>query len=191
MEKKFTVIRYIAYSAEILILYILQGAPDFPPEFFGGRPVLLICAALTVAALEEEIPSMLFGAACGVMCDLGAGIGIGFFTITLTLLCFFEAKLFSTVAVRNFLNSMALCLWGCVITIGLYFVFFYILKGYEAAGYYFLHHYISRMIYTFLCCVPVYFINKLLYARLRAKGGEGSCQRKKKKRKKRRKMKTA
>lgn len=186
MDKRLTVIRYIAYSAEILILYILQGTPGLVPELFGGRPVLLICAALTIAAFEEELPAMFFGVACGVMCDLGTGAGIGFFAITLTALCFIEAQLFKSVIVRNFINSIGLCLGGCALSIGLYFVFFYLLKGYDGAGYYFVSHYISRIIYTFLCCIPVYFLNMLLHTRLRARGGEGNCRRKKKKRKRRR-----
>lgn len=190
MKKKLTVFRYIAYSLEILILYILQGTALFPPELFGGRPVWLICSALTIAALEEELPAIFFGLACGALCDLGIGNTIGFFAVALTVLCFIEAQLFKSVMVKSFINSMALCLCGCVTAIGLYFVFFYIFKGYDGAVYYFVSHYISRIVYTFLCCIPVYFINKLLYAKIRSRGGDGSCQRKKSRRKRKKRKRT-
>lgn len=189
MEKKLTVIRYIFYSIEILIFYVLQGTPNLPPEILGGRPVLLICLALAIAAFEKELPAMFFGLACGVMCDLGLGNTIGFFAVALTAVCFFEAQLFKSVMVKNFVNSMAVCFAGCVLIIGLYFLFFYILKGYGSIIYYFVNHYISRIIYTFLCCIPVYFINKLLFVQTERlyKGGDSGCQKKKIKRRKKRK----
>ena len=73
MEKKYTVFRYLAYSLEILIIYIVQGTPFFLPEILGGRPVLLIPVALTIAFYENEIPAMFFGLACGSLIDIGTG----------------------------------------------------------------------------------------------------------------------
>ncbi len=166
MEKKLTVLRYISYSFEILILYILQGTPSLIPEIFGGKPVLLICVALTFAAFEKELPAMFFGLACGIMCDLGISNTIGYFSVILTAVCYFEALLFKSVIVKNFFNTMLYCLCGCATIICFYFLIFYIFRGYGNAFYYFLNHYVSRIVYTFLCCIPVYFINKFLYTQI-------------------------
>ena len=83
MDKKFTVVRYFAFGIEILILFILQSTPNLIPEVFGGRPLLLIPAAITIAYFEPEIPAMFFGIACGVLLDLGGGDNIGYYTIML------------------------------------------------------------------------------------------------------------
>lgn len=169
MQKKFTVLRYFAYGIEILILYILQGTPHLIPEICGATPVLLICTALTIAAFEEEIPALFFGLACGVMCDIALSNTVGYFAIVLTALCYFEAFIFSDLIVKSFLNSMLYALCSCIVVISLYFVFFYIFKGYGNITYYFVNHYLSRIIYTFILTIPVYFLNKLIFTQFREK----------------------
>ena len=41
--------RYLAYTLEILVLFLLQETPNFIPCLWGIRPTLLIPAALTIA----------------------------------------------------------------------------------------------------------------------------------------------
>lgn len=169
MQKKLTVLRYFAYGIEILILYILQGTPNLIPQLYGSKPVILICVALTIAAFEKEVPALFFGLACGVLCDFNLSNTVGYFTIVLTVLCYLEAVIFSSVIVKSFLNSMLYAFCSCVLVIGLYFVFFYIFKGYGNIAYYFVNHYISRIVYTFICTIPMYFLNMLIFAQLREK----------------------
>ncbi len=169
MKEKFTILRYITYSIVIFILYILQGVPNLIPEIYGSKPVLLIAFALIVASYEKEIPSTTFGFACGLLCDLGISNTIGYFTIVLTIICYFQSLLLKTVVVKNFINTMLLSFVSVVLIIGLYFVFFYILQGFDHALYYFTSHYLSRIIYTFLCCILLYFINKFIYSELKEK----------------------
>ncbi len=169
MQKKLTVLRYFAYGIEILILYILQGTPNLIPEIHGGKPVLLICTALTIAAFEKELPALFFGLACGALCDLAVSNTIGYFAVVMTALCYLQAVIFSSVMVKNFLNTMLYAFCSCVIVIGLYFVFFYIFKGYANISIYFVNHYISRIIYTFVCVIPVYFLNMLIFTQFRVK----------------------
>ena len=42
---RYKIIRYFAYTIEILILYMVQETPGLLPEIGGARPVLLIPAA--------------------------------------------------------------------------------------------------------------------------------------------------
>lgn len=169
MERKFTILRYISYSLEILILYILQGTPNLIPEIFGGKPVLLLAVALTIAAFEKEVPSMVFGLICGMLCDLAVSNTIGYFAIAFLIICYFETLLFKTVMVKNFINTMVISFCACVLIIGIYFLFFYVFQGYGSEVYYFMNHYVSRIVYTFLTCLPIYFINKFLYSQIKEK----------------------
>ncbi|MCH5299697.1 MAG: rod shape-determining protein MreD [Ruminococcus sp.] len=169
MQKKLTVLRYFSYGIEILILYILQGTPNLIPEIYGGKPVLLICTALTIAAFEKEVPALFFGLGCGVLCDLAISNTIGYFAVVLTALCYLEAIIFNSVMVKNFLNTMLYAFCSCVLVIGLYFVFFFIFKGYTDIIYYFTNHYISRIIYTFVCVFPIYFLNMFIFTQSKEK----------------------
>lgn len=169
MKEKFTILRYITYSVVIFLLYILQGVPNLIPEIYGGKPVLLIAFALVISRYEKEIPATAFGFASGVLCDLGVSNTVGYFTIALTIVCYFQCLLLNNVVVKNFINSMLLSLVSIVLVISLYFVFFYIMQGFDHALYYFTNHYLSRIIYTFICYVPLYFINKFIYYELNEK----------------------
>jgi rod shape-determining protein MreD len=166
LEKRYTVFRYIAYSLEILILYVLQGT-YFVPEILGGRPVLLIPVAITIALFENEITAMFFGLSCGALLDIGTGGTIGFYTITLTLCAFVIGSIFRDYMVVNFLNAMAFCSAFIAGLITIYFLFFYVFAGWGDAGYYFVNHYISRIIYTIILSPLFYFLNKFLFKGLR------------------------
>ena len=43
------VIRYLAYTLELLVLFMLQETPGLLPPLFGARPVLLFPAVITIA----------------------------------------------------------------------------------------------------------------------------------------------
>lgn len=167
MDRRYTVFRYIAYSLELILLFILQTTPRLLPEILGSKPLLLIPAAITIAFFENEIPAMFFGLASGLMLDFGYSDNIGFFTITLTISCFFIGLVFRDYLVISFLNATAFNAIFCSGLIILYFLFNYIFAGKGDILYYFSHHYISRIIYTFVCGIVLYFLNKFLYKNLR------------------------
>ena len=167
MDRRYTVFRYFAYSLELLLLFILQTTPRLLPEIFGSKPLLLIPAAITISLLESEIPAMFFGLAAGLMLDFGYSDNIGFFTVTLTLSCFFIGLIFRDYLVISFLNAVVFNAIFCSGLIILYFLFSYVFAGKGDVFYYFTAHYISRIIYTFLCGIVLYFLNKFLYKSLR------------------------
>lgn len=167
MEKKYTVFRYIAYAIEIILLFVIQTTPNFLPEIAGSKGILLIPTALTIAFFEEEIPALFFGLGCGVVIDLSASNNIGFYAFTLTLVCFVVSRIFRDYMVVSFLNSFAFSAVISMVLILVYFLFFYVIAGKPEPGYYFVHHYISKIIYT-ICFAPVFYgLNKFLYKNLR------------------------
>lgn len=167
MERRYTVFRYFAYSLELLLLFILQTTPRLLPELFGSKPLLLLPAAITISLLESEIPAMFFGLAAGLLLDFGYSDNIGFFTITLTLSCFFIGLIFRDYLVISFFNATVFIFMFCTSLLILHFMFSYVFAGKADVFYYFSHHYISRIIYTFVCGLLLYFLNKFLYKNLR------------------------
>ena len=67
MKIKLSFFRYLAYALEILIFCVLQDTPKLMPEIFGAKPLLLAALALSIAAFENKIPSLVFGALCGIL----------------------------------------------------------------------------------------------------------------------------
>lgn len=152
--------RYFAYSLLIIVFAVLQGTPNILPEICGSKPLLLICVAVSIAAVEDKIPALIFGAVCGAVIDISTYGAIGFFAMTLTLVCYFEAHIFSTYFISGFLQTMVFALPAVVCVIGVYFLIFKV--GIPQSGVLFINHYVSRMIYTFIMTVPTCFIIRLI-----------------------------
>ena len=82
-------VRYLAYTLEILVLFMVQETPGLLPSIFGARPVLLFPVVVTIAMFETEIPALGFGVLGGLLCDFGLSGMLGFHALVLGLLCFF------------------------------------------------------------------------------------------------------
>lgn len=166
MEQRFKILRYILYGIELLVLFILQGTPNLIPELFGGKPNLLFPAVLTISMFEPKLPALFFGLAGGLLTDIGNGGIIGFFAIISVIFCYFTSHLTSEIIRTSLLTAMIITLIAIPITIGLHFLFFYILPGYGEVGYFFINHYLSRILYTIVITPILYFINRNLALRI-------------------------
>ena len=166
MTKHLTFFRYLAYSIEIILLTVLQSTPNLMPEFFGGKPLLLVPLALVLASREDCIPSIVLGAVCGVFTDIASGGFIGFFAVTLTHICYFESYIFSTYLVPGIVPTLIISVIFIPILLTLYFLTFTVWAGIPDWGILFVNHYISRIVYTFVMILPIYFINLFFYKKL-------------------------
>lgn len=168
MKIKLSFFKYLAYVLEIVVLYVLQDTPNLIPQLWGGKPLLLAVLALAIAANENQIPSLVFGAVCGVLTDISGG-GIGYFGIVLTLVCYLESEIFKKYLVVSFWSVLVYAFAAVLVIVGLYFVIFRLLAGIDGAGELFVLHYLSRMLYTTVCIIPLYFLNSFLYRNLASK----------------------
>ena len=162
-EKGTGFFRYLAYAMEIILLFVLGTTPGLLPEIFGAKPTLLLCAALTAAIFEREIPAMVIGMCCGVLIDLGYSNSIGLFTIGLTIICFVVGYAANNLVMAKFTTFLLYAL----ITVGGMFMLYYLLRivwgGVDNSWDYFRHHLLSRMIQTFILSIPIYFLNRFIY----------------------------
>lgn len=158
--------RYLSYSIEILLLFVLGSTPNLLPQICKATPCLLVSLALAIAVFENELPAMFFGLICGALTDLGFSNSIGTFAIGLTVVCFIIGFCANNLIATNF--------WGVMITatvvigalLSLHFLFVYVIKGYDNAAVYFVNHYISRIVQTILTTAVLYFVNKFIYTTL-------------------------
>ena len=162
-EKTASVFRYLAYTVEIILVFVLCTTPRLLPELWGAKPCLLLCAAVTISIFEREIPSMIFGIVCGALIDLGYSNAIGVFTVALAILCFVIGYAANNLIRANFINFLICSFLVTASVFMLYFLFEYVFKGYSDPWDYFTQNLISRMAQTFVCSVVFYFINRFFY----------------------------
>ncbi len=162
---RYNVVKYTAFCLEILLCYIIQSTPGLTLEVFGGRPVLMIPIAMTVAVFEGEIPSIIFGVICGLMADSGYSGPMGYYAIMLSVLCYIVSILMENYIRTNLLTAVLIGVISIPIIIVGQFLLFYVVMGYGYAMEYFVAHYISRIIYTF-AFVPVFYgINRFIVSK--------------------------
>ena len=89
-----------------MFAFALQATPYLLPEIFGEKAVVLLPLALSVAFFEDESTAVIFGAFCGMAADLASCGNIGYFAISLTVICFVISVLSGYVK-RNFLSALA------------------------------------------------------------------------------------
>ena len=163
---RFRIVKYTAYSIEILLALVWQATPYLLPEIFGGKAVLLILPALTIAIFEPEVPAMIFALVCGLLADCSYGGALGFYAIAFIIMAFIVSILNGSVLKTSLFTAMLEAVAAVPVMIILQFLFYYVFAGYSDAGYFFFSHYLSRMIYT-LALVPLFYgLNKLLNKRL-------------------------
>lgn len=167
--EKLKVLRYFAYTIEILVFYMVQETPGLVPDLFGARPVLLIPIALSIAMFEKETAAMVFGLLCGLLIDFGAGGVLGFHGLLLSVICYSVGLIAANLIQTNFLTAMitSVISTGCVVL--LQWVFFYLLFGYSHAAYALTAHYIPRFFYTTAFMPVAYYFNRALALQIRAK----------------------
>lgn len=158
--------RYLAYSIEILVLFVLGSTPSLLPDVFGATPCLLLSLGITIAVFESEVPAMFFGLVCGALTDLGFSNSIGTFAIGLTIVCFILGFCANNFITANFVSVMITAVVVITALLSLHFVFSYVMKGYDNASVYYVNHYTSRIVQTILCTAVLYFVNRFLYTTL-------------------------
>lgn len=153
------VIRYLAYTLELLVLFMLQETPGLLPAIFGARPVLLFPAVLTIAMFEEELPSMAFGILGGLFCDFGLSGTLGFHALILAVLCFFVSIISRIYLQINMATAVITGIWTIGLTVCIQWFFLYYFF-YSMPEYAFVHHYLPKYFYTLLFVPLIYLLNR-------------------------------
>ncbi len=160
------VIRYLAYTLEILVLFMIQETPGLLPSIFGVRPVLLFPAVMSIAMFETEVPALAFGVLGGLLCDYGLSGMLGFHALVLGVLCFFISLLVRVYFQINLVTAILTGVWSIGLTVCAQWFFLYFFQ-YSHPAYAFTHHYLPKYCYTLLFLPLVYLLNRGLSQALR------------------------
>lgn len=168
---KYAVIRRFAYTLEILALFVLQETPGLIPAVGGAKPVAVIPAVLAIAMFEEEIPAMLFGLFGGLLVDFGFGSMLGFNGLLLAVVCHVAARMTADLVRTNLLTASIFSVSvGAVLTL-LHWACFYVLPGYQYAGYALARHFLPVFLYTAVLTPLAYYFNRALAEQVRDREG--------------------
>lgn len=148
--------RWLICGFECLAAIILQSLPCPVLEIFGSRSVLAVAGALSIAAFESEVPSIIFAALCGVLSDISCSGMIGLYSVVLTVACYCMSLLFENFFKRRLFTVAAVSFAAIVIVLTMQFIVFHLMRGYSDGWHIFTNHYIPRMFCTLLA-VPVFY----------------------------------
>lgn len=159
--------RYLAYTLEIILLFVLQEAPNVLPTIHYTRPLLLIPAAVTIAMFESQTTSTVFGILCGLLIDIGMINGIlGLHAMILALICFIVSYLARDLLQTNVITAFTICCIAMGITVLLQWLLNYVVLGYADPVYALVQHYIPYFLYTVILVFPIYALNRFFVLRI-------------------------
>lgn len=119
--------KWMFYTIELLITFLIQFTPAFFPRLFNVTPNFLLALAVSVAVFEGEKAGMWYGIAAGFLMDFAGYKITGFNAMFMAVLCYFCGYLVTNL-MRNNLFATALLTFGSAVILGiLRWFFFYVL----------------------------------------------------------------
>lgn len=154
--------RYLAYTLEIFVLFLLESTPNLIPELWGIKPTLLIPAALMIALFEKETTAMWFGVVCGLLADFSHSTVLGFFALLLAVSGYVFSELVTNLFKTNLFTALLLGAAAVTAIFLLQWFFFYVCAGHGQVFYALWRHYLPRALYTAVTLPVAYYFNRAL-----------------------------
>lgn len=167
--KKYRVIRWVAYTLELMAVFVLQETPGLVPAVFGIRPVLVVPAVVSVALYEDENPAMCFGLFAGLLMDFGYGSMLGFHGLLLAVICRAVSRMAQDLLRTKLLTALLICATVELLLTLLQWLCFYVLPGYGEVGYALGVHYLPIAAYTTAILPLAYYFNRAIAVQIREK----------------------
>lgn len=158
LENKNIYIRRSLYAAVIIIAAMLQNTRGLFPEIFGVRAMLLIPAVVCIGMHERNIAGLFFGLFAGLLWDAFSAGPQNLNAILLSAAGYFCGLLIGTVMRNNIMTALLLST-GCIFIYNtVYWLFAYVVKGYDNAFGVYLKFYLPSVLYTVILMPVFYYI---------------------------------
>ena len=159
-------LKYIAYSLELLLVYIIQCTPNLVPTILGVRPLLLIVFSMSISMFESEGTAMWFGLAAGLLMDAASAHVFGFFACVGVVCCYAAGALVVFLMRNNLLSCVILTLSGLTVCGLMQWVFFYLLWGDEKSWYFLYAIMLPQIVYSAVFIPVAFYFNRALATHL-------------------------
>lgn len=157
-ENKNIYIRRGLYALIIIAASMMQNTQGLFPVIFGVRAMLLIPVVVCIGMHERDIAGLFFGLFAGVLWDAFSAGPPNFNAIMLTAAGYLCGLLIGTIMRNNIMTALLLSLGWIFIYNTLYWLFAYVLKGYDNALWVYLSFYLPSVLYTVLFMPIFYYI---------------------------------
>ena len=168
---KYSFFRACIYISELFVLFSIEQIPGFVPEFFGGRPILVLPLMISVCLAEGNYFSLIWGFLTGLILDLSFGGIIGIISVIMGILGYILGQLKDKLFEIKIFTFMFLCFIIEPLLIFLRFYINYVIKGIEYVDIIIYNHILPIALYTFLISPIIYLFNKPIAFFVRKKGG--------------------
>ena len=162
MAVKRVAARRAVIALGLLLIASLNGAAGLLPELFGGRPLLIVSAALAAAACEDVSAAVIFGAVSGALADISSSGGIGFYAFALAVCGYALPTLMRSRFRSNPPSALLLILCFAAAVITARYLVSAFRSGLFDSAVLFARHGISKIFLTFICAVPLYFFDRMV-----------------------------
>lgn len=156
-ENRLIYIRRLVFVLFIVITAVFQNAKGSLLSISGVHAVLLVPLTVCVAMHEKSVAALFFGTFSGILLDMFSGATDGFYAISLATLAFVCSLLVTFEMRNNIMTALLLGFCGCFLETLLYWVVFFLAKGYDSAVYIYFRFYFSSAVYSTLFTFIYYF----------------------------------
>ena len=160
MEVLYKNIRYLAYTIEILVIFIIGRIPGLMPSINGVKPMILVLVVIMIGLFEGKSIGMAFGFITGTLLDVGATGEFGFYAAAMTCIGLLVGVAAQKIMKFNLVTSVVIEVAFTGAFYITHFLFSYLLRGYSEALYVATNHYLIGFLYTIILSPFVYFFNK-------------------------------
>lgn len=154
-------IKWIIYTAMLIILYVLQTVPGFL-SIFGIKPMLLFPLAITIACFEQPFSSGIFGLVCGMFTDAAADYLMGFNAMIFMIACIVISLIHTNYLKSKLLDTLFSGCAALILQKGLDYFFYYRIWNLDPDSYLLLHQFLPSSALSLICLIPLHFLIKLI-----------------------------
>ncbi|NLX93857.1 MAG: rod shape-determining protein MreD [Clostridiales bacterium] len=155
-ENKNIYIRRALYALLLLLTAVLQNTQGLFPEIFGVRAMLLIPAVVCIGMHERDVAGLFFGLFAGVLWDAFSAGPPNFNAIMLTVAGYVCGLLIGSIMRNNIMTALLLSTSFIFIYNTAYWLFAYVVKGYDNVFEVYLRFYLPSVLYT-VFFMPIFY----------------------------------
>ena len=166
--KYVNLLRHGIYCLIFLFLYALQTAPGLF-EVRSVKPIWVIPAAIALAMFEGEFRGGIYGAAAGLLCDMGSFLLFGFNGFLTCIACIAAGLLVIYLTRCNVATYMLFVFLFMIARGSLEFLFAYGMWGYSDVWMIYLYHTLPVAVFSTVVCPLQFFLMRGLFKAVEAR----------------------
>lgn len=163
-QKKIYVLQHTVYTLLLLLLYVLQTIPALF-SVYGVKPFWVVPAAVAIAMFEGEFAGGVYGAAAGILCDMGGFSLFGFNGFFIAVCCISVGLLVIYLMRCNLMGCLLFVFLTLLLRGSVEYFFAFGMWGYDNVGRLYTQSTLPTIAYSLLVTPLVYGLIKGIHRR--------------------------